>query len=259
MKLFRLILPVTLFLYCGIAAEAQMKIIPREKIESVSSPRLSRDSAVLRFQTRHIVADIMNEDDAPKTFVFRFENAGDRKVNIDRLVTTCSCMTAAADRKEVRPGESADITVKYNPKGHPGKFDRKVYVYTDSGNDPAAVLKLSVQVETGSDLSGEWPVQMGTIRLRRAEVAFADGIKAVEKLRFINVGGKPLELECETAFLPESISFRTQPKVVDPGKTGEIHIVYDPSEDGSFENLKIILKGLGLPPSKSSITVKVTP
>ena len=233
-----------------------MKMIPREKIESVSSPQLSRDSSALRFQTRHIVADIMNEDDPPRTFVFRFENAGDRKLNIDRLVATCSCMTATSDRKEIRPGESADITVRYNPKGHPGKFERKVFVYTDSGNDPAAVLMLSVQVEAGSDLSGEWPVQMGPIRLRRTEVVIDDGNRAVEKLRFINVGGKPLKLECETAFLPDCISFRTQPEVVESGKTGEIHIAYDPSEDGSFESLKIILKGLGLPPSKSSITVK---
>ena len=256
MDFFRLILPVTLFLCFGIGAEAQMKIIPREKIEGVSSPQLSSDSAALRFQTRHIVADIMNEDDAPKTFIFRFENAGDRKLNIDRLVTTCSCMTATSGRKEIGPGESADIIVRYNPKGHPGKFERKVFVYTDSGNDPAAVLKLSVQVETGSDLSGEWPVQMGPIRLRRTEVVMDGSNRAVEKLRFINVGDKPLKLECETAFLPDCISFRTQPEVVESGKTGEIHITYDPSEDGSFENLKIILKGLGLPPSKSSITVK---
>ena len=87
--------------------------------------------------------------------MFRFENVGDRVLNISRLVSTCSCMTATSERLEVRPGEVSDIMIRYNPKGHPGKFDRKVYVYTDSGNDPAAVLRLSVQVEAGKDLSGE--------------------------------------------------------------------------------------------------------
>lgn len=256
MNFFRHILLVFLFLQLGVAAEAQLKIISREKVESVSSPRLSADSAALRFQTRHIVAEVMNEDDPPRTFMFRFENVGDRVLNINRLVSTCSCMTATSERQEVRPGEVSDIMVRYNPKGHPGKFDRKVYVYTDSGNDPAAVLRLSVQVEAGKDLSGEWPVQMGTVRLRRSEIAFTEGVRAVEKMRFVNVGGKPLQLECETAFLPECLSFRTEPQIVEAGNEGEIVITYDPSKGADLQNVKIILKGLGLPPSRSSIIVK---
>jgi hypothetical protein len=256
MNFFRHILLVFLFLQLGVAAEAQLKIISREKVESVSSPRLSADSAALRFQTRHIVAEVMNEDDPPKTFMFRFENVGDRVLNINRLVSTCSCMTATSERLEVRPGEVSDIMVRYNPKGHPGKFDRKVYVYTDSGNDPAAVLRLSVQVEAGRDLSGEWPVQMGTVRLRRSEIAFTEGVRAVEKMRFVNTGRKPLKLECETAFLPECLSFRTEPQIVEAGNEGEIVITYDPSKGADLQNVKIILKGLGLPPSRSSIIVK---
>ena len=82
MNFFRHILLVFLFLQLGVAAEAQLKIISREKVESVSSPRLSADSAALRFQTRHIVAEVMNEDDPPRTFMFRFENVGDRVLNI---------------------------------------------------------------------------------------------------------------------------------------------------------------------------------
>lgn len=256
MSFLRYILLVLLFLQLGVAAEAQLKIISREKVENVSFPRLSADSAALRFQTRHIVAEGMNEDDVPKTFLFRFENVGDRVLSINRLVSTCSCMTATSERLEVRPGEVSDIMVRYNPKGHPGKFERKVYVYTDSGNEPAAVLRLSVQVEAGKDLSGEWPVQMGTIRLRRSEIAFAEGVRAVEKMRFVNIGRKPLKLECETAFLPECLSFRTEPQIVEAGNEGEIVITYDPSKGADLQNVKIILKGLGLPPSKSSIIVK---
>ena len=188
--------------------------------------------------------------------MFRFENVGDRVLNISRLVSTCSCMTATSERLEVRPGEVSDIMVRYNPKGHPGKFDRKVYVYTDSGNDPAAVLRLSVQVEAGKDLSGEWPVQMGTVRLRRSEIAFTEGVRAVEKMRFVNTGRKALKLECETAFLPECLSFRTEPQIVEAGNEGEIVITYDPSKGADLQNVKIILKGLGLPPSRSSIIVK---
>ena len=146
----------------------------------------------------------------------------------------------------------------YNPKGHPGRFERKIFVYTEGEDDPAAILRLSVDVSNGMDMSREWPVQMGPVRLRRQEVTFAEGVKAVEKMRFVNLSGKPLTLSCEEAFLPECLTFRTDPVTVPAGEEGQIVISYDPSASGSRETMKVILKGLGLPPSKATITVTLT-
>lgn len=242
----------------SVTVSAQIRILPREKVESVSEPRLSRDSAAFDFDSRHLDAGTMNEDDAPRTFTYRFRNAGDEAIRIKRLVSTCSCASASASRMEIPSGESAEIKVRYNPKGHPGRFERKVFVYTEDSQDPAAVLRLSVHVESGADLSGEWPVQMGTIRLRRSEVTFHGGDRAAEKMRFINIGEKPLQLQCEDAFLPACLSFRTEPEIVQKGETGEIVISYDPSKGDGREVMKVILKGLGVPPSRSSITVRLS-
>ena len=255
MRTGRIILTFFLLLGVSVCAKAQMKILPREKIDNVANPRLSPDSEALKFETRHIVAESINEDDAPSTYIFRFENVGQRTLNIDRLVSTCSCASASIDKKEVKPGERAEITVRYNPKGHPGRFERRIFVYTSGEGDPAAVLKLTVNVENGKDLSGEWPVQMGPIRLRRSSVEFVQGQKAVEKLRFINLSGKPLKLQCEETFLPDCLDFTTD--MVEDGQEGEIVISYDPSKPGAREQMKVILKGLGLPPTKATITVNI--
>lgn len=247
---------MTIIWALAFTASAQMRIISREKVDAVSNPRLSADSASLAFQTKHIVAEPMTEDDAPETFIYRFENVGDKEVKIVRLVSTCSCAAAICPVKSVAPGASAEISVKYYPKGHPGRFERKVFVYTQEGNDPAAVLRLSVDVESGSDHSTQWPVQMGGIRLRRTEVTFTQGRKAVETISFINLTGKTLKLECETMFLPQCFAFSSEP--VDNGAEGKITITYDPARPGVRDNVKLILKGLGLPPSQSSITIKTT-
>ena len=258
MKFGRHILAVSLILLAGTPAFSQLRILPREKVESVANPRLSRDSAALSFDTRHIVAEPMNEDDAPRTFVYRFTNAGKEPLAIKRLVSSCSCAAAVAVKTEIGPGESSLIRVTYNPKGHPGRFERKVFVYTEGEDDPAAILRLSVDFSNGADMSREWPVQMGPIRLRREEVSFAEGVKAVEKMRFVNLSGKPLTLSCEEAFLPECLSFRTDPVTVPAGEEGQIVISYDPSASGSRVTMKVILKGLGVPPSKATISVRLT-
>lgn len=248
---------MTFILTLGVSFDlnAQMKILPKERVDNVANPRHSPDSAALCFDTRHIVAGPMNEDDAPSIFVFRFENVGDKTLNIDRLVSTCSCASASIDVREVKPGGRAEISVRYDPKGHPGRFERRVFVYTSGGNDPAAVLKLTVDVANGKDLSGLWPVQMGPIRLRRSSVDFVRGEKAVERLRFINLSGKPLKLQCEEAFLPECLKFEAE--TVEDGQEGEIVMAYDPSKPEAREQMKVILKGLGLPPTKATITVNL--
>ena len=253
----RFIMVCTAVMVSAMTADAQLRMVSREKLQEVANPALSADSASLSFEQKHIIAEPMNEDDTPKTFVYRFTNVGKETVTIKRLVSTCSCASAVCPVKEVAPGASAEISVTYNPKGHPGKFERKIFVYTQDGNAPAAVLRLSVEVATGADLSAEWPIQMGSIRLRRSEVAFSAGAKGVEQLRFINLLGRPLVLQCEENFLPECLSFKTEPAVVEDGAEGVIVISYDPSHPEAHESMNVILKGLGLPPTKSSITVRI--
>lgn len=257
MRPYTLISAIFVAAISAATASAQIKIVPQDRLKAVSDPVLSADSAALAFDVRHIVAEPMNEDDLPKSFVFPFTNESDATVRIHRLVSTCSCAAAICLVKEVQPGESSEIIVSYNPKGHPGKFERKVFVYTQDDNDPAAVLRLSVDVTSGDDILAEWPVQMGPVRLRRSEVKVSKDVRSVETLRFINVSDAPVFLQCETAFLPECLSFSTEPAVVGPGKEGQIKITYDPAKPGRKDVMKVILKGLGLPPSKSTITVNV--
>lgn len=253
MNLFKMISALHVAVFLTVTASAQMRLIPSEQVNAVSYPRLSADSASVAFDRLHIVADPMTEDDAPKTFIYKLTNVGQETLTIRRLVSTCSCASAFCPVKEVVPGASAEITVKYYPKGHPGHFERRVFVYTQQGNDPVAVLRLTVDVAGGSDKSVEWPVRMGAIRLRCKDVTFAEGRKSVENISFINLTGKTLKLECESAFLPECLSFSAEP--VPPGAEGQMKIAYDPSRPGARRSMKLILKGLDIPPSQASITV----
>ena len=255
MRFRKVILMISIWAMAAALATAQMRIIPRERVEEVSNPRLSVDSSSVVFDVMHIIADPMNEDDAPKNFVYTLKNVGKESLEIVRLVSTCSCATATCPVRHVAPGESAQINVRYNPKGHPGRFERKIFVYTQEGNNPAAILKLTVDVSNGSDSSTMWPIQMGGIRLRTTEVTFVKDRMSVETVSFINLTGKTLKLECETMFLPECLTFLSE--AVENGCEGIMQIAYDPTKPGTRESLNLILKGLGLPPSRSSITIRI--
>lgn len=255
MRISRIIFSLALALCILPEAGAQLKLVSKEKLKSVNSPQLSRDSASVSFETRHIVAERMTEDDAPKTFTYEFTNVGRSKLEIKRLVSTCSCAQAICTKKVVAPGEKASVIVTYNPKGHPGRFERKIFVYTQEGDAPAAVLKLSVDVENSMDISGQYPVSMGKIRLKRRTVRFNEGSDAVERLKFINVSGRVLRFDCDRAFLPECIQFYAPP--TRPLEEAEIVIRYDSAKPGVREKMTVFLNDLGVSPSQSSVTIYV--
>lgn len=238
-------------------AGAQLKIVPRERLESVVSPRLSRDSSSLLFDVRRIAAAPMNEDDPPSVYSYPFRNVGKDPVRIRLIRTTCSCLAAFCDVSVIQPGERASVTVRYDPEGHPGRFERKIFVYTQDGNEPCAVLSLNVTVASGADLSDEYPVQMGGIRLRRNSLSFRKGVKAVEKIRFINTGDSSLAIDCEEFFLPACIGFESRPARVEAGEEGELVISYDPASDQGRNNVKLMLKGLGVPPGQATLNIRI--
>lgn len=244
----------------GISASAQIRIISREKLDSMSNPVLAENSAALQFEELCIAAEPMNEDDAPGSFTYRFRNVSDSPLRISRIATTCVCTAAECDRRTIDAGDEAVITVTYNPKGHPGRFERRIFVYTEEYARPSAILKLAVDVSAGSDMTGLYPLSMGKIRLRSGAVKVLPSRMSVERLSFLNVSGQRLKLQCEDMMLPDCLSFRTEPEVVEDGKEGEIVISFDPvkyAEGPQRNQMQIILKGLGLPPSQSSIRIIV--
>lgn len=240
----------------ALTAGAQIRIVPREKLEAVASPRLSSDSSALRFDTEHIVADVMSEDDPPAVFRFEMTNAGKEVISIHRVNTTCSCVTVNVPDRMLDPGEKTVLTVRYDPKGHPGRFERKIFIYTQPGNNPAAILKLTARVERSSDKSKLYQLQMGSIRLRGSEMVFSKGVKAKESLNFLNLSGRPLRLECEEMFLPDCLSFETEPAVVEDDEEGVLTVSYDPTKGDCKDRVPLILKGLGVPPGQSTISIR---
>lgn len=134
-------------LFFAVTVSAQLRIIPKERIDSIANPPLAVDAVFMQFERTRIDAGRMNESDPPATFEYVYANTGKNPITVSRLVSTCSCAVARYDRMTVTPGSKGVIYVRYNPEGHPGIFERRVYVYTDDNKQPSAVLRLSVEVK----------------------------------------------------------------------------------------------------------------
>lgn len=74
--------------------------------------------------------------------VFVLHNAGDATAVISNVHSACGCTSAQLTRKEVPPGETEPLVVRFNPKGRLGPQDRPVFITWNGTNSHFMRLSL---------------------------------------------------------------------------------------------------------------------
>ena len=87
---------------------------------------LTVDSIVHDFGT-------IKESDGVVSHRFVVMNTGTEKCVIDDVVSGCGCMAAYCSSRPFRKGDTAVVTVAYNPEGRSGAFRKRVMIFADGG------------------------------------------------------------------------------------------------------------------------------
>lgn len=212
----------------------------------------------MEFETKRIDAGKIKESDTPE-YVYSFVNRGSETIEITGLTANCSCVQPVFDKKRVAPGEKGSIRVTYHAEGHPGQFERRIYVYTNLLEDKAtAVLELRVEVEDNGDRARWFPVEMGNVRFKTSEHRFRGDMKDVVDLAFLNVGKKPVSLRPLRKSLPAYLEAWCETPEVGPGEEGTISIAFDPSKyKGQKESVPVVIEGTGASANVSTIMITI--
>ena len=87
----------------------------------------------------HDYGEILEDSDG--SWSFAFKNLGVEAIVINRVRSTCGCTVPDWPKEPVEPGESGEITVKYNT-AQTGTFLKSVFVYSSAVNSP---VKLQIK------------------------------------------------------------------------------------------------------------------
>ena len=85
----------------------------------------------------------------PVTTVFTVHNEGDGPLQIESVSTSCGCTTAQMSAQTIAPGESASLTVTFDPQTHAGAFGqfmRFVYLRTNDPATPEVEIQISAEI-----------------------------------------------------------------------------------------------------------------
>ena len=233
-------------------ATAQIKLVSREKLDSVANPRTVAE-AKMTFQSGTTLSFGTIAEDAGKwERAVEWHNQGDKSLVVTRVTTSCSCLQAVAARGEVKSGGKSSIKLTYYPKGHPGDVMQRVFIYTNlSSSTPSAVLTLKGKVTPSSDHSGDYPCSRGNLLLRRDTITLTGDKPQTERIACLNNGSRVMRLEMDD-FSSKGLKLRTEPAVLAPGEEGDLVITL---RGEKREKLKLYIEG-EYGPSKREIKIE---
>ena len=239
-------------------ARGQFHIVPRERLDSMAQPALAHGAQAMRFDRTRIETGAIGEDDGPKSFVFTWRNTGDKPLVITRVKTTCGCAVPTCGKRPVKPGETDSVTVTYHPKGHPGRFVRKIFIFTQlAGNAPSATLELAGEVIPSARPTYAYPHARGNLLLKQEEIRIEGTRPQVETIECLNGGNDTLRVRIDTRILPPCVRARFAPEALPPGGVGELTVRFDPAAGKAPGRIPLFLRGLGLQPGQSSVMVRI--
>ena len=182
--------------------------------------------AIIKWNLTDYDFGAFHESSGPATAVFTFYNTGDEPLVVTGARANCGCTTPKTSANIVEAGDSATLTVTYDPGGRPGRFEKNVFVDTNTA-DPRSTLTIrGVVVGSPETLKGRYPVETGELRIAHPAALLGTidkgQVKAVFEA-FYNASTDTMQPVMTD--VPRWMSVKTVPTKVPPGEQGSFSIM----------------------------------
>jgi hypothetical protein len=189
---------------------------------SIIFAQLIQPKLVLQ-QKEYDFGDIKQGDIVTHTFVL--SNSGGDLLKISNVQASCGCTAAAPEKNELGPGESTNLTVKFNSAGRKGVQTKTVKISSNDPQNPEMVITIRSNVVLPSETSTGDPV----IYVTETQHDFGkvnEGDKVDYTFKFVNKGSSNLIISdiktscgCTAALLSADN--------LEPGQEGTIKVELD--------------------------------
>lgn len=236
---------------------AQIRIIPQQERLEMTQPKVA--ASPLRLLQERLNFGTIDEMSGVWQGSATLVNSGEKSIAIVRIKSTCGCLQADIPKRVLAPRERVSMSLKYYPRGHAGKVNQRLFIYTDSSSEsPSAVLTFTGVVTASADRSDDYPYQRGALRLRQERVVLDGKRRQSVRIACMNGGTTTLRLSCDELLSSQGVKVRFEPATLAPKQEGDMIVEYDPAQNSrNLEMLKAYIKGLNLPPREGVVEVKI--
>ena len=156
----------------------------------------------------------------PITAVFELYNKSSRRLKIEAVKPDCHCVTVDYPKDEIGGGDKFEIRMTYDAR-QLGHFNQQAAIISNGTKKPLYLMMKGIVLEHYVDLSGNYPVAMGALRLDKTDLEFDDvnrGDQPVQELHLYNHGSE--EFQPNLLHLPPYLTALMQPEKLQPGEEG---------------------------------------
>ncbi len=162
------------------------------------------------------------------TCTMKFINIGDGDMIIQSVRPTCGCTAANYTRSSIAPGDTANISLAYNPIGRPGRFSKDVVVITDVEPKRTIITIKGNVIGSPNTVQSKYPHGTGALKFNSLTIPFGELRKGKTKTVFIDAYNQSKDtLTLGWSDMPKNISVASIPDTILPGSIATITVTYN--------------------------------
>lgn len=164
---------------------------------------------------------------SPVTTDFELVNKGRHAVRIDKVLTSCSCLSVEYPRTDIAANGKASLRVTYDA-AQMGHFNKAVNVYVQGEKVPVALRLKGQVVEEVVDFSGDYPYTLGSLLADKNDLEFDDVNKGERPQQKIHIRNNSSEIvQPVVMHLPVYLQAEVSPSKIAPGHGGVVTLTLD--------------------------------
>lgn len=160
----------------------------------------------------------------PRAVTFELTNKGASDLMLTSVKPSCGCTTVEWPSSAIAPGQSATIKVTFDARML-GYFQKELEVRCNGSTEPIYLTLQGRVVPISSNVEGDYPVDMGDVRLSSDTIVFAHvnhGDRPEAHLFILNNTRK--NITPELMHLPSYLTASYHPETLAGGRVGQIRL-----------------------------------
>jgi hypothetical protein len=129
---------------------------------------------------------VFQEGDGKVTCHMQVVNTGNEPVLIVKTQAGCGCTSIKHPEAPIQPGDTAAVSITYNPSGRPGQFTKQAIIFTNTTPN-RTILEISGNViPTSATLDKQYPLSAGSLRISKRDIPFGEIVKGKGCTRYLS-------------------------------------------------------------------------
>lgn len=193
---------------------------------------------------------VIKEADGKVSCTVLVVNTGTEPLLIIKAQAGCGCTGIDYPEGAIMPGDTARVTITYNPSGRPGQFNKQVIIFTNT-MPKRTVLEITGNViPTDETLNRQYPLRAGDLRISQGNIPFGELTRGQGKTLFLSAYNASTDtLLVDVTGAKAHIRPAVVPDTVPPARVTALTVhytsAYAPLWGLNIDTLKITSRHLG--------------